>query len=326
MRARRAWLPLAFGGVLLALGASDARAEPSLWRRASHPKARAEARLLRGLERLLDAEEQAQSDPEFSNHFARAAVAMLDLARLPEPEDPRLAVAMAHALVSARLGRGGEAERLLERALPALPEGSLRAWAYFELARARTERGDRAGARDALDRVLELAVDAERRSLAFYARAQAESALGELERAARDFEAATSTATEELVRLRARYGVAVTLERRGDLPGALALLEPVIAVRLPLSHYPAEDPLELPGGFDPPYEVHYVKALVALSRARKAEEAPERRAAYEQVVAESDAYTAAAPLDSPWRGHARALSERAKAELRRLPASKKAAR
>lgn len=326
MRARRVWLPLAFGGALLALAVSDAHAEPSLWRRASHPQARAEARLLRGLERLLDAEEQAQSDPEFSNHFARAAVAMLDLARLPEPEDPRLAVAMAHALVSAQVGRSREAERLLERALPQLPEGSLLAWAVFELARARTERGDRAGARDALGRVLALAVDSERRALAFYARAQAESALGELEGAARDFEAATQAATEELLRLRARYGLAVTLERRGDLPGALALLEPVIAVRLPLSRYPAEEPLELPGGFDPPYEVHYAKALAALARARQGEAAPERRAAYERAVEECDAYAGAAPLDSPWRERARALSERAKAELRRLPARKAPAR
>ena len=103
MGARRAWLLLLAGGVLLAGAAPEARAEPSIWRRASHPRARAEARLLRGLERLLDAEEQAESDPEFANHFARAAVAMLDLARLPEPEDPRLAVAMAHALVSARM-------------------------------------------------------------------------------------------------------------------------------------------------------------------------------------------------------------------------------
>lgn len=326
MRARRVGLALAVGGVLLALRAVDARAEPSLWRRVSHPNARAEARLLRGLERLLDAEEQAASDPEFSNHFAKAAVAMLDLARLPEPEDPRLAVAMAHALVSAGVGRGKEAERLLARALPALPEGSLLAWAYFELARARTERGDRPGARDALGRVLELAVDAERRSLAFYARAQAESALGDLERATRDFEAATATATEELLRLRARYGLAVTLERRGDLPGALALLAQLVGARLPLSHYPAEDPLELPGGFDPPYELHYVKALAALARARRADEAPERRAAYEHAVEEWDAYAAVAPLDSPWRGHARSLAERAKAELRQLPARKVRAR
>jgi len=323
---RLAWLPLLFGGALLALGPARAHAEPSIWRRASHPQARAEARLLRGLERLIDAEEQTEADPEFSNHFARAGVAMLDLARLPAPEDPRLAVAMAHVLVSARVRRGPEAERLLEHALPALAEGRLLAWAWLELARARTERGAREGARAAFDRVLELEIDTDRRAVARYGRAQAETALGELDRAARDFEAAASATGDELLRLRARYGLAVTLERRGDLPGALALVEQSLAARLPLSHYAAEDPLELPGGFDPPYELHYVKALAALARARKAEETPERRTAYAAAVTEWEAYVDAAPSGAPWVGHARSLAERAKTELRKLPAQKRRSR
>jgi tetratricopeptide (TPR) repeat protein len=325
MPAWRAWLPLVLGG-LLVLGPSESRAEPSIWQRASHPRARAEARLLRGLERLIDAEEQAESDPEFANHFARAAVAMLDLARVPAPDDPRLAVAMAHALVAAGVGRGKQAETLLAGAIARLPQGSLLAWAWLELGRARTERNDRGGARDAFARVLELEVDVERRALAAYARAQAESALGDLEPAAQDFEAAASGTSNELLRLRARYGLAMTLERRGDLPGALALAAQTRAVRLPLSRYPADDPLELPGGFDPAYDLHYVKALAWLSRARQADEAAERRAAYERAVREWDAYVGAAPPGTAWVGHARALAERAEAELRKLPAAKRGSR
>jgi tetratricopeptide (TPR) repeat protein len=325
MPARRACLSLVLGGALLLFRAPECGAEPSIWRRASHPHARAEARLLRGLERLIDAEEQAASDPEFANHFARAAVAMLDLARLPEPEDPRLAVAMAHVLVAAQLGRGREAERLLERALGKLPEGSLLAWAWRELGRARGQRGDRTGARDALTRVLELEVDEERRASALYDRAQAALALGELEPAVRDFGSAAAATSNELLRVRARYGLAVAFERRGDLPGALSLLDQVTRERLPLSRYPAEDPLELPGGFEPAYELHYVKALAALARARKLDEPSERRSAYERAVAEWDAYLAAAP---PGRGadHARALAERAKVELNKLPPAKRPAR
>ncbi len=307
---------------LLVLGAPS-HAEPSIWYRAAHPRAATEARLLRGLERMLDNAEQAQADPEASTRFARAAVAMLDLVRVPAPEDPRLACAMANALLSADLGRAAEAERLLERAIKSLPEGSLLARAFRELGRARAQQKNPAGARDALSRSLDLEVEPHERAVVRYERAVAEVRLGELRPAAHDYELAAAAASNELLRARARYGLAVTLERSGDLPGAYAVLEQVAAVSLPLSRYPSADPLELRGGFDPPYELSYVKALAALARARRAEDTRARRNAYEQASAELDAYLFAAPPSELWVENARALRARAHAELRKLPAPKR---
>jgi tetratricopeptide (TPR) repeat protein len=299
-------------------------AEPSIWYRASHPNARAEARLLRAMERMLDGEAQTEADPEVRMRFARAAVAMFDLMRQPSPEDPRLACAMARALVGANLGRAREAERLLEGAIGKLPEGTLLATAWHELARARAQRGDPAGARDAETRVLELAVDANERALAYYERAHAELRTGEVARAAVDFQRAAADAPTDLIELRARYGLGLALERSGDLAGAWAVLELVVEARLPLSHYPSDDPLDLPGAFAPPYELDYVRALALQARARHVTERGDRRAALEDAVRHWDAYLASAPPSEPWLMNARTLRERASGELRKLPADRHA--
>jgi len=315
---RSAWLAVVLGGAT-SLVAAQSSAEPTVWQRARDPSAHAEARLLRGLERLLDAEAQAEPEPEFASHFSRAAVAMLDLARLPAPNDPRLACAMARALVLAHVGRAAEAERLLEAAIPKLPVGTLLAGAWRDLGRARRERGDAAGARAAWTRELEIVIDPEERGLAFFERAAAEVRLGELAAAALDYQRASEAASSELLRLRGLYGVALSLERQGDLPAALVVLDRALAAKLPLSHYPSDDPLEVPGGFTPEFELEYVRGLAATASARRASESVERRRAYEHAVAHFDAYLAAAPASDAWLGHARALRERAAAELRKLP-------
>lgn len=307
---------------LLLAVATATRAEPSIWYRASHPGARAEAGLLGALERTLDAQSLADAEPDVEIRIARAAVAMIELAGVRRPDDPRLACMMARALVGAKLGRGRDAEALLERVIPGLPAGTLLATAWHDLGRARAERGAHAGARDAETRVLELAVDASERGLAYYARARSELRTGEVTRAAADFQRAVTDAPTELVRLRARYGVGLALERSGDLPGAWAVLELAIQARLPLSHYGSDDPLELPGAFEPPYEVDYVKALAELARARRAADRDEQRAALEAAIRRWDAYLESAPPSEPWLVDARTLRARATAELRKLPTAR----
>jgi tetratricopeptide (TPR) repeat protein len=314
---RRVAAALALGFSLVAL-APEAPAEPSLWYRASHPQARAEARLLRAIERMLDGEARAAADPEVASHFARSAVAMFDLARAPSPEDPRLACAVARALIGSNLGRIGEAQALLEGAIPKLPESTLLVTAWHDLGRARALAGDFPGARAAQSRVLELAVEPREWGLAFYDRAGAELRLGENTSAALDFRRAAEDAPTELVRLRARFGLAMALERSGDLPGAWAALEHAVAMRLPLSQYTSDDPLELPGAFDPPYELEYVKALAALARARRTTEREERGAALEEALRRWDAYLETAPPSEPWLANARRHREETAAELRKI--------
>ena len=308
-----------FGGLLLT--ASHASAEPSLWERARHPGSRAEQRLLVGVERMLDARDEAGDDEELAQRFARAAVALVDLAKLPAPRDPRLACAIADALLGADVGRTDQAERLLRDAIPKLPPGSLLAEAWLRLETIRSLRGDHAGARDADTRALDIAWEPDQRATAFYNRAESEVRLGELDRAVRDYEQSVTTARDPRIEALARFGLGVALERRGDLPAAYTALDLGLAIRLPLSRYASDDPLDVPGVFfSPPYERFYLSALLGMARARHADDAAERRADYEQALAQWDAYLLAAARDEPWLENARRHRARCAEELRKLPA------
>jgi tetratricopeptide (TPR) repeat protein len=308
-------------GVFVALATSGPRlaAAPSLWERARHPAARTEARLLVALERMLDDEELAGADVETGERLARAAVAMIDLAKVRDPLDPRLAYFMARALVDADLGRNATAESLLEKAVTGLPVGPLLARAWYELAVVRALHGEHAGARDAQGHVLELAWDPDERALALYYRAASELRLRELAAAERDYRAATVSARKPELQALTQFGLGLLLERQGDLPSAYAAFERGLAASLPLASYASDDPLELPGVFFvPPYERFYLAALLAMTRARHEDNPVARRVAYEQSVTDWDAYLLAAGSDDPWVPNAERHRERCAAELRRL--------
>jgi tetratricopeptide (TPR) repeat protein len=299
----------ALSGLVLTL-ASDAAAGPTIWQRARSPNAAAEARLLAALERTLDAYEQASATPALADNLARAAVAMAGLARIEDPEDPRLACLIARALLLSDHGRARDARRLLERALPKLPEGMLAARAAHALGLAHSILDDSVAARAAYTRALELAWDAETRAVAYCNRAEEYMRAGELERALADFRRAAALAREPHTQALARFGLALALERRLDLPSAYQELDRALAVVLPVPPYPTEDPLELPGLFYvPAHDRHYLDALVWMARARHVQGSV-RQDAYSRAVSAWDAYLAAAPASERWYAQARAHRER----------------
>jgi tetratricopeptide (TPR) repeat protein len=309
------------------LGAARGEARPSLWQRARRPASVVEERLLAGLERRLDEQELAGRDPSYWQHFVRAGVAMIDLSHVTHPADPRLACDMAKVLIAADLGRNTEAEALLEGAVAALPPSSLLADAWHELGMARALRGDDVGAREAQTRALELAWQPDDRASALYARAGSEVHLGDLPRATSDYRAAAELAHEPEMQALARFGLGVTLERLGDVPSAYGALEQGLAVRLPLSTYMTDDPLDLPGIlFIPEYDRFYLRALLAMTRARHEDEPAARRTDYEQAIENWDAYLQAAERDEAWVEHARRHRQGCEVELRKLPERRHAPR
>jgi tetratricopeptide (TPR) repeat protein len=308
-------------GVFLALGLAGTRlrAAPSLWERARHPSARAEEQLLVALERTLDEEDLAGADFETAERLARAAVAMIELKKVRAPRDPRLSVMMARALVDARLGREAEAEALLEFGVAHLPLGPLLAEAWHELGVTRALRGDAAGARDAQSRALELVWDPDDRAMALSYRAASEVRLRDLAAAESDFRSAAEHARKPEKQALARFGLGLVLERAGDLPSAYAAFDQGFALRLPLVSYSPDEAAVLPGGlFTPAYERFYLAALLAMTRARSADNPSVRRLAYEQAVTDWDAYLLAAPEDEPWVPNAHRHRERCATELHRL--------
>ena len=320
MRRRAALL-----AALLALSAPSALAGPTLWQRAADPSAKTEARLLAALERTLDAREQAGGDPDLSRHLAQAAVAMADLSRVHAPKDPRLACVMAQALLLADSNRAADARRLLESALQRLPDGSLAASAWHSLGIAYALLDDSVLAREAHTRGIALDWDSDRLASSYYNRAEAAARLLDFDAAVSDYERAAALAREPDVQALARFGLAVVLERRGDLPAAYAALDRALSVRLPVPPYPTEDPLELPGVFFvPAYERHYLQALAAMALARTAERTVERRSLYTLAVAEWDAYLDRADPREPWVANAKSHRARALKGREEEPPSRRA--
>jgi tetratricopeptide (TPR) repeat protein len=317
---RRAALAL---GVFVGLALPALRVEgaPSLWQRAKNP---GEARLLVALERRLDEIALAAREPDTAERIARAGVALIELARIDNPADPRLAFMMARVLLAADVNRNIDAERLLEHAVAELPVSPLLAKAWLELGLLRALRGDPAAAVDAESRALELALDPDQRALAFCRRAASEAELRALPRAESDYRTAAETARDPALQALARFGRGLVLERQGDLPSAYAVLEQGLTIALPISAYATDELLELPGAFfSPSYERFYVGALLAMTRARVEQDPRARRIELEQAVADWDAYLLAARADEVWVPNATGHRQRCVRELSRLPRARR---
>ncbi len=308
MAARRLVSALVALGVASALLATGrASAEPSIWERARRPSAAAEARLLSALERTLDARSLTQAEPVIARDLARAAVAMSDLSGVHDPVDPRLRCVLADALLAADVGREAQAAELVRVAVAELPDGPLLAEAYRLLGLALSLLDDAPGARDAHTRGLRLEVDPDARATSYYNRAESSLRLGELVPARKDYERALDLANDPEIVALARYGLALALERAGNLPTAFDALDGAERIRLPTPPYATPDPLELPGVFFvPPFERAYIEALRAMARARREPAAAARTSELEVAVAAWDRYLEAAPVAGPWVENARA--------------------
>jgi tetratricopeptide (TPR) repeat protein len=291
--------------------ASPCDAGPSLWERARRPLAVKEAELLPELERILDARELAYREPAVTRDIARAAVARSELSGIRSPVDPRLACVLADALIIADVGRERDAQRLLEGALVTLPIGPLRADALRRLGIVFALLAEPARSRQAYTEALELEVSPRERANLYYNRAEASLELDELEAATADYRRSIALATEPDVLALTRYGLAVALERLGDLPAAFTELDAALAITLPFPAYAAPDPLELPGVFFvPAYERYYLEALRAMARLRHAEDRAERLLEAAIALEAWDTYLSAAPTTVRYRQNAEAHRRR----------------
>jgi tetratricopeptide (TPR) repeat protein len=287
--------------------ANVAAAGPSLWERARRPQAAKEAWLLGAMERTLDARGLALLEPEVARNIARGAVAMADVNGLHAPEDPRLACVLAQALIAADLGRERQAERLLEGALERLPQGPLRAEALRRLAYRLNGRR----AHSLYTEALELESSSSVRGNLYYNRGDTNRELDHLDAARADYERALELAGEPDTQVLARYGLAVVLERLGDLPSAYAEFDAALVVTLPFPPYPASDPLELPWvTFEPAYERYYIEALRAMARLRHADSRAPHVVESTVALQAWDAYLASAPSTDPYRRNAEAHRRR----------------
>jgi tetratricopeptide (TPR) repeat protein len=231
---------------------------------------------------------------------------------------------MAEALIIADLGREQHALRLLEDALEKLPVGPLRADALRRLGVVLAGLSEPRRSRDAYTEALALEVSPRERANLYYNRAEASLELDELETARSDYRRAIEIATEPDTLALARYGLALALERMGDLPAAFTELDAALAITLPFPAYVTPDPLDLPGVFFvPAYERYYLEALRAMARLRHVEDRAQFLAETAIALQAWDAYLAAAPSSVRYRLNAEAHRRRVAEGSKRPPAHRR---
>jgi len=305
-----------FAAPLLALllATSPGQATPTIWQRARDPGRAAQQTMLNRIERLLGSIGLAEFDAELS----AGAIALTQLGHsnwpcLSRPNsgvdassgsapdvvlDPRLEYLIGGALLDARSGYEWQARCMLERALRDAPNSPLAARGLSDLAIAAAKTGDREAERAAYLRALELTWQPDSRANLLANLAESEMALGHLARAVRGYRSALSTSQHPELVAGAYFGLAVALDRSGDLPAALDAAKRAISVQLPPTLFAAGTVLDLPNVFfTPAYEIHYYKALGAMAAVELANDDLARRDALSEASDQWGRYLVAAEAD-----------------------------
>jgi tetratricopeptide (TPR) repeat protein len=198
-------------------------------------------------------------------------------------------------LLDAEPGREREAQQLIESGLPPLPDSDFKRQSLFDLGLAALFGGDMERAARAFTGALALAWRPDDRATIHRNRGKARMLSGQLPGAVVDFRAAVELARGVEVMALSRFGLGVALERSGDYPQGMQEIARGVAMRLPVPPYPSESVLDLPGlRWIPEYDVHYFRALGAMSEAEMADSNDLARERYEMALESWEQYIPAA--------------------------------
>ena len=228
---RRAWLAsLALGALTLA-GAARADTPPSPWEIAKDPRARETWAVHAEYERLMTSAEAmrviARAPMDNSNGWVLKACGVLEDADARHSSDPRLVFDLGTCLEDHRVARHIEAAEVLGEALRRWPDHPMAeaAWLEYAFANARLERP--LEERRAYEKFLALATEPQRRLVPMLNMAEADMRAGDLATAVAGYrgvlqDAAGLPNTDSTVQttILAKWGLAVALDRQGDVFGA----------------------------------------------------------------------------------------------------------
>ena len=288
-------------------------ASSSVWERARDPGRLREDRINTGVEQLLVKHRLARRDLLASEAVLlafRKARRLLEATDAAGSRNPITQFRLAQ--VRDELGDSSGAMSLFdavahnENAAP-----THRAEAAAELAMCHAKLGHHAAEIDAYALALALEPQAMTRSNILSNQAEAWMALGNLDAAVAGYRAAlASTTTFGMFRsgVTALWGLAVALDRSGDVGGALSSID------LARAYDPADVQLHSPSWFfQPPHEEAYYAALGHWARARNAAGA-ECDAFYRAAIQAWREYIERAPASDPWRDIAKARWTKCEAE------------
>jgi len=301
--------------VFASLLAAEAGAVPSVWQRARNPERARAQRALVDLERwTLGAYDESVRVGE-RRGLLLGAVAMAELRGAAQLPDVRIKFLLGEVLADYSVQREDDARALLEAALAEAPNHPLAAAAWATLAELRVRLGAAAAAYAAFARALERTWRPNPRAHVYGARAGLGMQQGDAMAAIRDFRRALRVATVADLVVILRYGLAVALERSGDLPAALRELKAARALK-PKASAAVLGALELPEvRFVPSYEFFYYKGLEAMAEGRFAESGADARLDYRAAADFFAQYLEHAEPATPWVGHAERLRAACEREL-----------
>lgn len=300
-----------------ALVAAPLRAAPTVWARALDPEADQRAALLAEADGLLARYERLRRSPllerveEIGPLWLREARALYERAGAATSRD--YAVRLRYADILESLGDIQGAAANLEALLRIDPPAPARAEAWRTLAVCYARLGRYADEIKAYDEALALEPHASTRALLLANQAEAFMVLGDITSAIEGYRAAlASLGSLDMFRygVTTLWGLAVALDRSGDLEGALE------HIRLARTYDQNDRQINGSGWFYvPPYDEAWYTALGHWARARSAD-LKEREESYLQAVAAWESYIARAPASDHWVSLARA--RRAQCEKERV--------
>lgn len=301
---------ITIGVAALLTGSNEASAEPSIWSQARSTDqgrlavavADAEALQLK-YQRILRIR-SAGDAPATGELFLRLARELLEGAGAERSPDPQVRFQLGEILHL--LHDDARAVKVFETVVvvPSAPQ-TIRAEAYSQLAEAYTRLGRFDDEIRAYDAALRFEAQPFARARLLANRAESYMALGDITAAVDGYREAMGllSAPIELFTLgpTTLWGLAVALDRSGDLEGALE------SIRLARSYDPLDKNLNGPGWFYvPDYDKYYYQALGHWSAARRAELPAARAEEYLSAAAHWQEYLDSAAPSDRWVGVARA--------------------
>lgn len=296
-------LTVAAAGVALSVSAG---AQSSVWRMAADPAGAGEAQTAAEVEALLHDLIRPGGGPSAASRriVLDRARRVLEVRGAATSLDPRLRHHFADVYDRlfgvepdpAYLERAAEHYRFVGESSSA--PVMARANAYNSLAICFARLGRHADESEAYDRAIALQPDPDALPVLLANQAEGEMARGRIIDAIRGYRAALR-ATVGIQMLESGvttlWGLAVALDRAGDLPGALA------QIALARSYDPADVRLHGPGWFFvPEYDEAWYAALGHWQRAREAEAVADRLEAYRDGEAAWRSFLSRAAPDDPW--------------------------
>jgi tetratricopeptide (TPR) repeat protein len=315
------------------MSSSLALASPTIWDVARNPALGRADELLSLAERSRVPEDDAFDDTgmflssgtseELNRQLNARAAALITIADGQALGDGRLLYLLGDALVKADKTYLAEGRLRLQQALARDPDSPLAPEAWFSLAIAEGKLGDHDAERRAYSRALALEWEPELQATIVTNRAESTMSTGDLAAAIRDYRLGLALSRSATTQALAYWGLAVAVERDGDLPSALDLARRAASFRFgPPSHMIVA--LDLPSVyFTPDYEEHYYRALASMAEAAKAPSPDEKRLALQTASLLWTLYIDGAQRDSaPWAANARSHREACRRELAQLDAER----